>query len=373
MGIKKITCFLWAIVCLLTFASGLRASDDDSGQSHTRQVESAALRLIYSPIAYYSPETDLAYGVAGSGIFRLSTKDGRNRPSSISALAIHTQRKQFQLQLETDLYLNRLGARIRAKISYLNYPDKFFGIGARTQTRDEEVYTSRSLGFCVSLEKLVWSALSLGVRAQYDTWDVVETLSGGLLDNGAYIGAGGGIVAGIGLIAIWDSRGRVYSPMSGTLVKAQADFFSRSLGADYGFSRFILDARKYLSLFRGHVVALQSRAELQSGEVPFNYLARFGGMYAMRGYYDGRFRDHNLVMAQAEYRMPLFRRVGLVGFVAAGTVAPTLGQLDLANPLLSGGAGVRFVFDKKEHIVLRMDVGFGKDSSGIYFSIYEAF
>ncbi|MDY0298038.1 MAG: BamA/TamA family outer membrane protein [Acidobacteriota bacterium] len=373
MGIKKITLLLWVLLCLALTPAGLDANDDDSGDRRPRETESGRLRLIYSPIAYYSPETDLAYGVAGSGIFRLSPKDGRNRPSSVSALAVHTQKNQFQLQLETDLYLNNLGARIRAKVSYLNYPDKFFGIGARTQTRDEEVFTSRSLGFCLSLEKLVWSSLSLGVRAQYDTWDVVETLAGGLLENGDYIGATGGIVAGIGLTATWDSRGRVYSPMSGALVTAQADFYTRSLGADYNFFRFILDARKYFSPIRGHVVAMQSRVELQSGEVPFNYLARFGGMYSMRGYYSGRFRDHNLLMAQVEYRMPLFKRVGLVGFAAAGTVAPTLGQLDLFRPLYSGGAGLRFVFDKKEHIVLRMDVGFGKDSSGIYFSIYEAF
>jgi hypothetical protein len=31
------------------------------------------------------------------------------------------------------------------------------------------------------------------------------------------------------------------------------------------------------------------------------------------------------------------------------------------------------MFDKKERIQLRMDIGFGKDSSGFYFSIFEAF
>ncbi len=373
MGIKKITLLLWVLLCLVLTPSGLDANDDDSGDTRAGEVESKALRLIYSPIAYYSPETDLAYGVAGSGIFRLSPQDGRNRPSAVSALAVYTQRKQFQLELDTDLYLNSWGARIRAKVSYKDFPDRFFGIGSSTRPQDEEVFTSRSLGLCVSIEKLVWASLSLGILAHYDTWDITRIEDGGLLATQAYIGGRGGQVAGFGLAATWDTRGRVYSPLTGTLVTARADFYSRVFGSEYSFSHLIVDARKYLSPFRGHVLAVQSRLELESGDVPFSYLARFGGMNAMRGYYDGRFRDRNLVMAQVEYRMPLFSRFGLVGFAGVGTVAPTLGELDLLKPMFSGGAGLRFVFDKKEHIVIRMDVGFGRDSSGIYFSIYEAF
>ena len=40
----------------------------------------------------------------------------------------------------------------------------------------------------------------------------------------------------------------------------------------------------------------------------------------------------------------------------------------------SYGAGLRYMFNKKQKINLRMDVGFGENgSSGVYFGIEEAF
>jgi len=57
-----------------------------------------------------------------------------------------------------------------------------------------------------------------------------------------------------------------------------------------------------------------------------------------------------------------------------GNVAETFGELGLGNLKPSYGVGLRFLFDKKERIQVRMDIGFGEDgSSGFYFSIFEAF
>lgn len=98
-----------------------------------------------------------------------------------------------------------------------------------------------------------------------------------------------------------------------------------------------------------------------------------GGSYVMRGYFEGRFRDKSLLVFQAEYRMPLFWRLGAVGFVGVGNVAEKFSQLDLGNLKSAYGIGLRFLFDRKERIQLRMDIGWGKNSSGFYFSIFEAF
>lgn len=38
------------------------------------------------------------------------------------------------------------------------------------------------------------------------------------------------------------------------------------------------------------------------------------------------------------------------------------------------GGGLRYLFNKKENVNLRMDIGFGRDgNTGIYFGIKEAF
>jgi hypothetical protein len=78
-------------------------------------------------------------------------------------------------------------------------------------------------------------------------------------------------------------------------------------------------------------------------------------------------------MAQAEYRTIVWWRLGMVGFFGLGDVAPQLSALRLDELKYSVGAGVRFVLDAKEKLNVRMDIGFGKDTAGLYFAIEEAF
>jgi hypothetical protein len=76
---------------------------------------------------------------------------------------------------------------------------------------------------------------------------------------------------------------------------------------------------------------------------------------------------------QAEYRAPLFWRFGLVGFAGFGAVAHKFSDLNFGELRPAYGIGLRFLFDKKEKIQVRFDYAKGKDSSGFYASIFEAF
>jgi len=99
-----------------------------------------------------------------------------------------------------------------------------------------------------------------------------------------------------------------------------------------------------------------------------------GGAASMRGYYLGRYRDKDMITLQAEYRwVPVLWRLGLAAFAGLSDVAPTLGGFDLGNFKYSYGLGLRFVIDPKQRLHLRLDFGFGKNSSGIYFTAAEAF
>ena len=71
--------------------------------------------------------------------------------------------------------------------------------------------------------------------------------------------------------------------------------------------------------------------------------------------------------------MPLFWRLGMVGFAGFGNVAEKFSHLRLGELRASYGFGLRFLFDQKEKIQVRMDIAFGENSTGFYFSIYEAF
>jgi outer membrane protein assembly factor BamA len=375
--IKKIFLFLLIVLSFFVFGSA-----DDAVKGETKSTEKALNtpsveeetkdRIIGAPILYYTPETRLAYGAAGSYIFRMS--GGKTtRPSSISPILIYTQEKQFKAQVTADMYLKPDDYRLQAEVKFEKFPNKFFGVGINTSLDNKELYTSRSAGIFLSLLKKLNNNVNIGVQYHFSNWKIVEMEEGGQLASGNLFGSRDGVISGVSLLLNHDNRDNIYFPMNGELFELNGRVYNKVLGSKYNFTSLSLDLRKYFTFFRTHVLALHSLLKVQSGDVPFMYLAQMGGQYNMRGYFEGRFRDKNLMVFQAEYRAPVIWRLGLVGFAGFGNVADKLSKLSLAGMRSSYGFGVRFLFDSKEKIQVRMDVGFGEDCSGFYFSIYEAF
>lgn len=91
----------------------------------------------------------------------------------------------------------------------------------------------------------------------------------------------------------------------------------------------------------------------------------------MRGYYDGRYRDKNVGDAVVELRQHIYGRSGGVVWVGAGNVFPDFSHIDIRHSLPNFGVGYRWEFKHKVNI--RLDYGFGRHTSGLIFSINEAF
>lgn len=360
------------IIFCFTFQPAI--ADDETEQSQPKEkTEKCKNRIIAAPLAYYSPETRIAYGAAGSYILRFPNCDNNTRPSSISPIFIYTQNKQFKAEVKTEFYLKNNSYRFATMFRSQNYPDKFFGIGNNTLEDDKENYTSRSTDLNFSALKKFGDSFYFGFEYTYTYWRISERESGGLLDSGLYKGSEGGTLSGIGFIASRDTRNSIYFPTQGDFFELNARFYPQFLGSDFEFSTITLNLRKYFPVFSSHVVAVQTILKAQSGTVPFTSLAQIGGQYLMRGYFQGQYRDKNLFAIQAEYRLPFLWRFGLVGFGGIGSVAPRIDKFNIDDFKLSYGLGLRLLFDKREKIQVRFDYGFGKGSSGFYASIYEAF
>ncbi len=122
------------------------------------------------------------------------------------------------------------------------------------------------------------------------------------------------------------------------------------------------------------MLALQALGFLNSGEVPLRSYALLGGSNTMRGYYQGRYRDKNMAVVQAEYRAALFWRFGAVAFADLGNVGSELKDLNFQGLKYSYGAGLRFALNKTEKLNLRLDYGIGRNfSNGFYLQLGEAF
>jgi hypothetical protein len=111
-----------------------------------------------------------------------------------------------------------------------------------------------------------------------------------------------------------------------------------------------------------------------AGEIPLLEKTRLGSNMIMRGYFQGRFRDNQMLAAQVEYRQPLGRFLVVAAFMSAGQTAPTLSSLRISNMESAAGGGVRVLLNKEKKIYARIDVGYTRlGNFGFYARLGDAF
>ena len=93
----------------------------------------------------------------------------------------------------------------------------------------------------------------------------------------------------------------------------------------------------------------------------------------MCGFLEGRFRDKQYIQFQSEYRVNLIGRFGATVFAGFGNVMPKFYKLDPGSLKVAGGFGFRFNINRKDPANVRIDVGFGKNTQGVYITFGEAF
>jgi hypothetical protein len=322
------------------------------------------------PIVFYTPETGVAGGAAALYLYRDSLA---SRASSITADVIYTQKKQFVAEISGDTYFATGQYRLTTDLNFQKYPNKFFSIGNNTPESSEETYTPQTILFKAVLYRNLSSNVNIGPTIRYENVTMQEVAPGGLLSTGRLPGSSGGTSAGIGIVANWDSRDNTFATQSGSFFQVSTMFYRRALGSDYSYDDIQIDARNFLTPVSDHVLALQAIGEFINGSAPFQSFAKFGGQSLLRGYFDGRYRDNNMVSFQAEYRMPVWWRFGVVGFVGVAQVANHISDLVMNRFWFAGGIGVRFAWNPDERVNVRIDYGAGSNSSGTYFTITEAF
>ena len=359
---------------VLVLLAALLAPSRVAAQAQNPAAEKPSASLVVLPVIYYTPETRLAFGAGGIYTFRPKGTPSTGRPSYLQAIVVYTQNKQFSLSLEPNLYLRNETLLVNCLVELKKYPNKFWGIGSDTLDTAEENYTPAQQSFNISLQKRVSRRefLFVGMKYTFEHYKFLKFDAEGQLASGHIAGSPGGILSGLGLVFSLDSRDNIFSSSSGNYFQVTAQAFNRILASDYNYLSFKADLRRFIPLWRSHVLALQCILQALPGETPFLALAPLGGDSLMRGYYTGRYRDKVLLAGQAEYRLPLWWRFGLVAFAGAGGVANRLACLSAAALKLAYGLGFRFKLNR-EGANLRLDFAQGKGTSGVYFTAGEAF
>lgn len=330
-------------------------------------------KLIAFPAVVRSIETDWSFGGAGSFTFRLG-KDSTTRTSSRQLLGLYSIRKQFILGSEGTVYFPGEQYILYFQGSYSYFPDKFWGIGPNAPDNAQENYVFKQFYLYPHLQRKIWGNFFVGIMYEYQKLLHVDYKAGGLFDQQNVLGRKGYHISGVGLSLTLDNRNHAFVPNRGILIQMIVNRFTPVLGSDYTYTNISFDGRKYIGLGGRHVLALQGYFFFNIGDVPLRSMASLGGSTSMRGYYDGRYRDKHQVVFQAEYRFPLFRRLGGVLFGNYGDVSNHVSDFDFQHFKHSYGGGLRFALNRRERLNIRVDYGWGKGRShGLYFTLGEAF
>jgi outer membrane protein assembly factor BamA len=341
-----------------------------------------------TPIPVINPTIGNGLGGVGMVAFHIDPKDTQSRPSVFGGGVMFTDNGSWGFGVGTNLVLKKDRFRVLGVIGdgRLNYD--FYGVGNDNGGNGLFIPISqKALGFLVEPKVRIVGHWFIGPRYHLIHNDVT-------LDRNKLQGELPGTTtpgpespdepelpeqdlqlktAALGLRVQRDSRDSQFYPHRGSFFDTQLDFFDAALGGDRKYQSYEVSFQGYNSIGSKNVIAYRGAVCSSAGDVPFYDLCLLGNSKDLRGYAIGQYRDRRMLVGQVEYRRELFWRLGAVAYFGAGEVADKFSDFDTESILPGGGIGLRFTLAKQDHINLRIDYAWGKNSTALYIGIMEAF
>ena len=337
-------------------------------ESNKRSDKAFDFSIIGGP--HYSSDTKFGIGLVAAGLYRHNRTDTTIQPSNVS----------FYGDVSTvGFYLGGIRGshifpadrfRLNYKVYFYSFPTHFWGIGyhmgenSDNDTKYKRLQSKAEATFLCRLAPNIY----IGPSASFQYVDARQVDHPDLWEGQALKTTN----FSLGLEFSYDSRDFIANASKGVYICMSQHFYPRVLGnRKYNFSLTEITANNYSPLWKGAILASQIHGRFTYGHTPWGLLSTLGGSESMRGYYDGRYRDMNAVDITLELRQKIYRRSGAVVWIGAGNVFPSLKQFRWGHTLPNYGIGYRWEF--KQRMNVRLDLGFGRHTTGFVFNINEAF
>ena len=375
--------FIYFVLLTLFLSTGACLAQQDGVESHrgffSRMVypdSNQTLRYKVLPILTYAPETRFGFG-AGV-ILNWDDKDASEGTHSSLAQSFffYTQNDQIDWSSLFEYFTNENKFYFSGSLGYIRFPQLYFGVGNDVKEEDSERFSFQQFYLDLRNRFKVSNKIYLGVDYYLNRNYDLQWIEGSKYANDPeLIGTQGYLVSGLGPEFLFDSRDTPFLPDQGIFFSASMLFFDKFLGSEYTYQRLELDYRHFISIYKEKhwTLAFNLYGQFTRGEVPFNRIPALGSAQIMRGYYSGRFRDHNYIAAQLEWRMPIWKIIALRVWGGAGQVATDFAQFNSQGFKGNFGVGLRIIFDEKSRSSVRLDQGWGQGQDGFYLRVNEAF
>ncbi len=352
----------------------------DSAADSIKTPQRYKNRIFGLPFVGYSPTTKFIFGAGGTIQFKSgeSAYDSATRASNVSAGFSITTAGQWGVSLSNDFFTlhNRWWFSSRIQTGYA--PTDYYGIGPFTDPSDANRMEQKVVRFEAKALRRLSSTLYLGPYYRLHAAWGVDFHAPALIPPSLH-GGDGSTSSGLGFSALTDSRNSIFTPTVGHFVVVDVLANLQIFGSEYDYPYLLFDARQYLPLdhARNHVLALNLYGQFNGAEVPIQTMAQisnFTSQVVMRGIYLGRFRDRHELIAQADYRVHVWKRFGAVVFGAAGNVFGSNGAQLGDEMKYTYGGGLRFNVNPRDALNLRVDYTFTSfGEQGLSLGAGEAF
>lgn len=346
------------------FLADLGASD--------RYDNSKVIDFSVLPGPFYTPEMEFGIGLSAVGLYQVGDARGtENEPSNITVNAFLSTNLSAGITVNSTTVLNGGLSRFEFNGELSKAPDVYYGQGydAGQRNHNKIDFTHRILQ--VTPKYYVEVYKNLYIAAGFDFKNTrVDNPDPENANNVAVDDLEGNHEAGFLIDLTYDSRDFLLNPSKGWLFQFDLGKYLDGIGDDE-FSTYQVNLANYIDLTPvPGLLAWQVKGHFTEGDVPWSYLPEVGGSENLRGYIEGRYHERQIVYTQAEYRLPIKDRHGLVTWVGSATLGEHMS--DIGNDfLLSYGIGYRFRV--KDRVNLRLDYAVGEHDSTVYFNVNEAF
>jgi endonuclease/exonuclease/phosphatase family metal-dependent hydrolase len=251
--------------------------------------------------------------------------------------------------------------------------NSFFGVGNGSSFDDKEFYTKEPLEISLTLSRGFSTRVVGQLGARYKTVRNFNFEGNSrLMKLQPELNSSKATFASLFAGFRYDTRNSFINPSRGLVLQGEAEFAPSSGLSNVAFTRLAAWIQNYSVLFYPKTV-LAIRLGMQGligNNLPVQVLLPIGGNNTLRGSPQDRYLDKIAALVNAELRFPILWRFGGVLGLDAGKVWNSLGSVDLTCWAVNPTGGLRFYMDT---FVVRLDIGFGSETTGLYFNFGHIF
>jgi hypothetical protein len=335
------------------------------------------------PFVISTPLIGVGGGVAVAGSFRVGSSPGTSY-SSFGVAGLVTTHHQRSVAVRSDLRLPGNDWMLVGDWAIGNFPGPAWGIGSDTPDSNETLVARSEVKFHETAFRRLAGPVYVGIGYFLDH-------EFGIQDHGTADGSpsafsqypygtsGTSLSSGVTLNLLWEARDNPVNPWSGAYGLVRWRLGPEAAGSETSWQTLWAEWRGYVPLPIRSSIALWAFGWTSFGQVPWYMLPAIGRdpeHRSGRGYIEARHVGKDLLGAEAEWRVSIWKFVGAVAGVNVHAVSDRTSDLTWPTfPTWHPAAvvGLRLTLDRRSMTSLAADLALRPGGVAGYVNFNEAF